>query len=72
MYSSSIELTAGVYVDGDCSLDYHVCGDTVEFDWGGRRGLNVLITEDGLRNLIDTASDALTAMRTDQRDGQYG
>lgn len=72
MFTTGVAVSAGVMVGDNCSFDYHLCGDQVEFEWGGRRGLYVVITEGGLRNLIATASEALNALQEDAADESPG
>lgn len=68
MYSSDVEVTAGVLVGDDYSIDYHLCGDEVEFDCGGKRGLNLLVSEGGLETLVTKATEALHALRAEAAD----
>ncbi|MFC0113471.1 hypothetical protein [Kibdelosporangium aridum] len=49
-----------------CQISYTLDGDMAELQFGGRLdGLSVTATQDGLRNLIDTATEALQAIRTE-------
>jgi hypothetical protein len=54
---------AWVSVRDGCAIDYNVCGDQVEVVLGGRRGFEMVFTEDGLRAMVAKGSEALAEMR---------
>jgi hypothetical protein len=56
----------GMWVRIDsCPIDYTVCAEAVEFDFGGSRsGVTLLTTEDGLQRLLEVGTQALHQLRT--------
>jgi hypothetical protein len=63
MNHSGAFVGAWVSVRDGCTIDYNVCGDQVEVVLGGRRGFEMVFTEDGLRTMVATGSQALAEMR---------
>jgi hypothetical protein len=51
---------------GGChsKITYDVLLDAIEFTLGGRNGLELQMSEDGLRHCIATFTEALTAFET--------
>ncbi|MGH3621420.1 MAG: hypothetical protein ACRDQ5_06465 [Sciscionella sp.] len=72
MFTRGVLVSAGVIVEDDCSIDYHLCGDQVEFELGGQHGFDLLITEEGLHKLITTASEALAELQAQDQDQPDG
>ncbi|QIZ38965.1 hypothetical protein [Saccharopolyspora sp. ASAGF58] len=53
----------------DCSMDYAVFGDEVEFRVGGQLdGIDIVFTETGLERLVTQRERALRELRTNQGD----
>jgi hypothetical protein len=60
----SIELSAWVKIDDRTEIRYHVSPSrVVELSIGGRDGLTLDTTEQGLENLVRTGTVALQALR---------
>ncbi|WP_190815424.1 hypothetical protein [Saccharopolyspora pogona] len=53
----------------DCSMDYAVFGDEVEFRVGGQMdGMDIVFTEPGLERLVTQGERALRELRANQGD----
>lgn len=61
--SSSVQVSAWVGVDGDSTIAYRIYpdDDMVEFTLGGRDGLEMQTSEDGLRQCVAALTSALDA-----------
>lgn len=66
MNHSGAFIGAWVSVSDGCTVDYNVCGDEVEVVLGGRRGFEMMFTEDGLRTMVAKGSAALAEMRANR------
>jgi hypothetical protein len=62
--TSGIGVDAWVKIDGDCDITWDVEGEEAEFRFGGRSyGLDMIVTEEGLENLVRKGTEALHRMR---------
>ncbi|MGI8306209.1 hypothetical protein [Saccharopolyspora hattusasensis] len=53
----------------DCSMDYAVFGEEVEFHVGGQlEGMDIVFTEPGLERLVTQGERALRELRANQGD----
>lgn len=68
MYANGVIVNAGVNIEDGCAIDYHLCGEEVEFMLGGRHGVALVAAEAGLRRLVATASEALDALQAQPAD----
>ncbi|MGB9280495.1 MAG: hypothetical protein WCB57_10505 [Pseudonocardiaceae bacterium] len=61
--SSSVQIGAWATVGANSEITYHVLpnADTIEFSLGGRNGLDLEMSQDGLRRCIATFTEALNA-----------
>lgn len=63
---SAVETSAWVKI-GDCSIEYDVFCDQVEFRFGGSGGFDLVATERGLVSLLSAGTSALDALRARYR-----
>jgi hypothetical protein len=61
-----IAVDAWVRIEEDCPIACDVVGGEAQFRFGGRRsdGIDLIVTEQGLENIVQACSRALETMRT--------
>lgn len=54
-------------IEGQCLITYDVAGDEAQFRFGGTRssGIDLIITEEGLENLVQASTEALRKIRAE-------
>lgn len=62
---SGICVDSWVRVEGPCDITCDVVGDEAQFRFGGERstGLQMIVTEEVLENLVQKSADALHRIR---------
>jgi hypothetical protein len=70
--ASGILVDSWVRVEGHCGITWDVIGDEAQFRFGGERstGLQMIVTEEGLENLVQESTDALRRMRAELGEGR--
>lgn len=61
-----VDVRTWVRIRRDTTIEWTAHREEVEFTIGGRHGLELLITEDGLRNLLHVGTSALAALEKAQ------
>jgi hypothetical protein len=60
---SDLTVNTCVTVQGTCPMEYTVCGELVEFNFGGPRdGFHFAFDAEALRNLADLSAEAAARM----------
>jgi hypothetical protein len=60
-------------IEGQCLITYDVAGDEAQFRFGGTRssGINLVVTEEGLANLVHVSTEALRKMRAEAAEQEH-
>lgn len=65
--ATGIKVDSWVKIEGNCEIVCEVVGEEAQFRFGGERspGLDMVVTEQGLENLVQASTDALRRMRAE-------